>query len=130
MGRTASPVTPGTNPTPDAPEAEASPVTPGTNPTPDAPEAEASPVTPGAGETNTAAAGTDLSETVKAQAAEIAELKAMMRTIARNQVAVAVPEKVVLPTMASVLESKPTIPVLTEDGWYVPPVHPTDRKVS
>jgi len=106
MGRTASPVTPGTSPATDTgADLETAVVQEGLK----------------------AEVATSENEGLRA---EIAELRQLVKMLGRNQVAVAAPEKVELPTMASVLESKPTIPVLTEDGWYVPPVHPTDRKVS
>lgn len=59
--------------------------------------------------------------------AEIAELKAMVKALGRNQIATAMPEKVKLPELGEVMKDKPAVPVLTAGGWYVPPVHPTDR---
>lgn len=59
--------------------------------------------------------------------AQIAELKSMVKTLGRNQAAQAGGEKVELPELEAVMAQKPTIPMLTKQGWYVPAVHPTDR---
>lgn len=57
---------------------------------------------------------------------EMADLKALVHQLGRNQ-AVESAEPVELPTMKSVIKQNPSIPVLTEEGWFVPVVHPTDR---
>lgn len=104
MGRRAA-VTPGTDPQPDTPEG-------------DAPEVGAAPVD---------FADADLREIVRKQAADMADMRATIKALARNQVATAPAEKVKLPAMAEVLKANPKVPVLSEEGWFVPPVHPTDR---
>lgn len=119
MGRTAAPVTPGTNPAPST----------------DADELAQDALQAGA----LAAAATSETEGAKVDVAvmhaelakrdaEIAQMKAMMQALGRNQVAQAMPEKVKLPELDAVMKQKPDIPVLTAAGWYVPPVHPTDKK--
>ena len=55
--------------------------------------------------------------------AEIAELRRMFASLARNQ-AVASAEPVELPELSSVIKQAPVSPVLTKQGWYVPPVLP------
>lgn len=59
---------------------------------------------------------------------EVRELKALVQQLSRNQVAQSMPEKVDLPELDDVMKKKPPIAVLTKQGWYVPAVHPTDRK--
>lgn len=104
MGRTASPATPGTNHTPDTPaDLEEAVVQEGVK----------------------AEVATSENENLRA---ELAELRQMVAMLGRNQVATAMPEKVELPTMAATVKSAPKVPVLTAVGWYVPPVHPTDRE--
>lgn len=105
----------------------------------------ASPVTPGAStapaESTDTAATSDLEQAVveKGLEAEVAtsenaklqsqvdELRALVMQLSKNQVATALPEQVKLPTMKETMAKKPEIAVLTEEGWYVPAVHPTDR---
>lgn len=113
MGRTASPVTPGASTAPaDSPEAD--------KPASTAPDGAAQ------GAQATSPDG-DLRAQVEAQAREMAEMRATIKLLARNQIATAMPEKVELPTMKDTMAKKPEVAVLTEEGWYVPPVHPTDR---
>ena len=100
MARTAAPAIPGTEPTP----------------APDAFQAEGSMDT---GPEN------DLDSTSQLKA-QVAELSALVKQLAKNQSS-ASPAPVKHPTMAAVIKSAPKVPVLTEDGWYVPEVHPTDR---
>lgn len=88
-------------------------VTPGTDPKPDTPEVEHN-------DTPTPSSDSDLR-------AEIAELRNLVKQLGRNQAAQAMPEKVKLPTMAEVIKGDPKVPVLTENGWFVPAIHPTDR---
>lgn len=64
-------------------------------------------------------------QTVARMAREMADLRALVHQLGRNQVASS-PVKEDLPTMKSVQKDAPTIPVLTEEGWYVPEVHPMD----
>lgn len=103
MGRTASPATPGTNPVSDSTDDLAQAV-----------------VSEGL-----------RAETAEAKAErlerEMVELRALVHQLGRNQVAQALPERVELPSLASVMKQKPPIAVLTAEGWYVPEVHPTDR---
>lgn len=121
MGRTAAPVTPGTNPAPST----------------DADELAQDALQAGA----LAAAATSEAEEQKEGNAELhaelakrdrelAELRSMVQALGRNQVAQAMPEKVKLPELDAVMKQKPDIPVLTAAGWYVPPVHPTDKKAA
>lgn len=118
MGRTAAPVTPGTNPTP-APDAEdlaKDTLAAGALAAAATSEAEQANV-------NVAVMHAELAK----RDAEIAEMRAMLKALGRNQLATAAPEKVKLPAMKDVMKDKPSIAVLTEEGWYVPTVHPTDR---
>ena len=100
-------------------------VTPGTDPTPT--EDEATGAAP-----ELSMEGMSENDMLKAQLAQqardIADMRLTMKALARNQVATAAPEKVELPTMAAVLKTNPTVPVLTVEGWFVPRVHPTDRE--
>ena len=57
---------------------------------------------------------------------EMAEMRQLVAQLGRNQTA-ANAAPVELPTMKTVQAQKPNVPVLTEEGWYVPAVHPTDR---
>lgn len=111
MGRSASPVTPGTNPTTDTPA-----------------DLEEAVVQEGVKAEVAASENDDLRAIVAKQSEMIADMQRSMQALARNQVASVMPEKVELPTMASVVKSAPKVPVLTAEGWYVPPVHPTDRE--
>lgn len=104
MGRTASPATPGTDPIPKNDDDLAK----------DALNAGA------LAAAATSEAG-DLQAKVDAQAKDIADLRALVHTMSRNQVAQAMPEKVELPDLDDVMKKKPTISVLTKQGWYVPP---------
>jgi len=88
-------------------------VTPGTDPQPDTPEGDEPEV--------------DLREIVRKQAADMADMRATIKALARNQVATAPAEKVELPDMADVVKANPKVPVLSKEGWFVPLVHPTDR---
>lgn len=113
MGRTASPVTPGTTPTPEA--AAAGPAADGVND-----EAAVALVSEGL---RAETAETEVEQLRR----EMAEMRALVIQMSKNQVtATAAP--VELPTMAATLKKSPTVPVLTAEGWYVPAVHPTDRK--
>lgn len=98
----------------------ASPATPGTTPQADAEVGEAL-----------------LNEGLRAEVAEteadklrreMADLKALVQQLSRNQVAQVMPEQVELPDLADIMKKPPSIAVLTKQGWYVPEVHPTDRK--
>lgn len=63
----------------------------------------------------------ELARQMKALQAENARLAANQRVIASS----GVKEPVKLPTMKEALANgKPDIPVLTDEGWYVPPVMP------
>ena len=118
MPRTAKPVQPGTNPTP-APDAEdlaKDTLAAGALAAAATAEAEQANV-------NVAVLHAELAK----RDAEMAEMRAMLKALGRNQLATAVPDKVVLPSMKDVMSKKPSIPMLTEEGWYVPDVHPTDR---
>lgn len=99
MARTAPPATPGTDPN-------------AVTATSDAPEA-AVPETP--------------EQKVARLEREMADMRAMMQTLGRNQLAQSMPEKVSLPELAAIMKQKPDIPVLTQAGWYVPPVLPQQR---
>lgn len=130
MGRTASPVTPGTSPTTStdtidtAADSGLSALDP-SNPdkTGTALEGEAN---TGKAQGASASDAPDLQAQLAVQQKEIDDLKALVRQVTRNQASAAA-EPVKLPSMAATLKQKPEIPVLTEDGWYVPAVHPTDR---
>jgi len=99
----------------------AAPAVPGTPPTTGADESLAQ----GAGLTvDPADANAVLHATVAQQSSEIASLKAMVAALGRNQAAQVAPEKVELPDLAAVMKQKPDIPVLTKQGWYVPPKLP------
>lgn len=126
MGRSAAPVEPGTTPKPDTATPEGTVL--GAD--------EAAQV----GEALTQAAVTetvltdenkDLAATVAAMAArmrqqdaEIARLSANQRVLATN----ANPPPPELPTMDEALKNGiPAMPVLTKEGWYVPPILPTPQ---
>lgn len=52
---------------------------------------------------------------------ELAETRDLVRQLAANQkLQAAAPVQVKLPTMAEVVKLKPTVPMLTEEGWFVP----------
>lgn len=72
----------------------------------------------------------DLQATVDKQKQELAELKAMVNALARNQAATMPGPAIALPTLESVMKNPPQVQVLTQKGWYVPAIHPTDRKVG
>lgn len=114
MARTAAPAVPGTPPTTGADESLAQ----------DALQAGAlaAAATSEAGEAKDANAL--LHATVAQQSSEIASLKAMVAALGRNQAAQVAPEKVELPDLAAVMKQKPDVPVLTKQGWYVPPKLP------
>lgn len=109
MGRTAAPATPGTDP-----------------------NAPATPADPAAEIAGALAETAEVKEavTLADALAMIASLQSQVQTLGRNQVAQAVPEKVKLPELAAVMKQKPDIPVLTQGGWYVPSVLPSQRKVD
>lgn len=94
-------------------------VTPGTDPKPEVTEDEM--VASAAG--GLVPADADL----RTALAQIAELQSLVKQLGRNQAAQATPEKIKLPTMAEVIKGDPKVPVLTENGWFVPAIHPTDR---
>lgn len=111
MGRTAAPAIPGTDPSAPAHQ-------PGGAATPDADVLKAA-------EGTTAVPEADRLAKLER---DNAELRAMVMALGRNAAATSMPAKVELPTIESVVKQKPDIPVLTSSGWYVPPVHPTDKK--
>jgi len=57
----------------------------------------------------------------------IAQLQGQVQALGRNQAAQVTGEKVELPELEDVMKQAPKVSVLTKKGWYVPPVHPTDR---
>jgi len=59
--------------------------------------------------------------------AMIAELKGQVKALGRTQAAQITGEKIELPDLDAVIKQSPKVTVLTKQGWYVPPVHPTDR---
>ena len=61
---------------------------------------------------------------------EMADMRAMVQTLGRNQLAMSVTEKVDLPELGAVMKQKPDTPVLTKGGWYVPAVLPSQRVVN
>lgn len=61
----------------------------------------------------------DLTETQILQN-QVAELSAMVRQLAAQRPASSMPQVEELPTMAEVMKNKPTVPVLTKEGWFVP----------
>lgn len=102
---------------------KSAPVTPGTNPASEDLTGEAN--TGAAG--NTPIEGETPEQAVIRQQKQIDDLMRLVHQLGRNQVAQALPERVELPSLASVMKQKPPIAVLTAEGWYVPEVHPTDR---
>lgn len=98
MGRTAAPATPGTDPN------AADPV-------------EAVAAVPETAE-----------QKVARLEREMADMRSLVLTLGRNQSAQAMPEKVPLPDLDSIVKQKPDIPVLTKQGWYVPAVLPQQRR--
>lgn len=114
MARTAAPAVPGTPPTTGADESLAQ----------DALQAGAlaAAATFEAGEAKDANAV--LHATVAQQSSQIAALQAQIVALGRNQAAQVAPEKVELPELAAIIKQKPDIPVLTKQGWYVPPKLP------
>lgn len=111
MARTAAPVTPGADPA-------AAPITR---------SGEVVVLPEGVGTADMVVASDD--DEVAKLRAELAEMKALLGQVARqNQPA---PVAVKLPTMAEVLkDGKPDSPVLTAEGWYVPAVLPSQRQVG
>jgi len=107
MSRTASPAVPGTNPR-DTDE-------------PSLRDDVASALRPQA-----ASADESLEDKVARQDREMAELRSLVAQLGKNQTA-SMAEAVELPTMKAVQKQNPSIPVLTDEGWFVPAVHPTDR---
>ena len=100
MGRTAAPATPGTDPN-AAPEGDAS----------------------------AAVAVVETAEQrVERLERETADLRALVHQLGRNQAAQVRPELVELPELADVMKDPPKIPVLTKQGWLVPPILPGQQK--
>lgn len=120
MGRTAAPATPGTDP-------NAAPATPGGDTGTDVAQDSAAAAASGApaGEVTLA----DAMALIKAQQEQMKAMQVQMQLLGRNQVAQAMPEKVQLPELGTVMKQKPDVPVLTQGGWYVPPVLPQQRIV-
>lgn len=123
MGRSASPVTPGSNPTPEVAA------------TADVDQLAQDTLAAGAlaaAATSEAEGQKDANAVLHAELAkrdsQIAELMGMVKNLARNQVATSMPDKVELPSMKDAMKSNPKVPVLTAEGWFVPPIHPTDRE--
>ena len=104
MGRTAAPATPGTDPN-AAPAADAA----------EAVVEAAAPETP--------------EQKVARLEREMAEMRAMVKTLGRNQAAQHAPP-VDLPDLADVMKQKPDTPILTKQGWLVPAVLPSQRVVN
>ncbi|VTU25303.1 hypothetical protein H4CHR_01567 [Variovorax sp. PBS-H4] len=100
MGRTAAPATPGTDPA-AAPAPED-----GVPAVPETPE-----------------------EKVARLEREMADMKALVQSIGRNQ-AVQHQPAVALPELADIMAKKPDFSVLTKQGWYVPAVLPSQRTGS
>lgn len=109
MGRTAQPVEPGTEPTPEKALTADTATT----------AAELEQV-----------ADQDLQAKVKAAEDKVAELTAIVHALAKNQTATMPQAAAPLPTMAEAMKKKHAIPVLTTEGWLVPEIHPTDRKAA
>lgn len=97
-------------------------VTPGTDPQTETPEGVGT-----AAVMPLPAGDTDLRALVEQQARDMADMRATIKALARNQIATAPAEKVELPDMADVIKANPKVPVLSKEGWFVPVVHPTDR---
>lgn len=92
----------------------------------------AAPVTPG---TDPAAADESTmartaAPTVEGLQAEIAEMRALMGQVVRQQQAASPQPPVDLPTMAQVMKDKPASSVLTKEGWFVPAVLPSQRQTN
>lgn len=116
MGRTASPAIPGTDPT----------TSEGVSALSQASGLDTDTSDVFAADTLSPPADESTDEKIARQQRDIDELRALVHQMGKNQ-AVASAELVKLPTMKTVQAQKPNIPALTEDGWYVPAVHPTDR---
>jgi hypothetical protein len=108
MGRTAAPATPGTDPNAAAPDDKALGVDPKLL-------RDAEPEI--------------VEQKVARLEREMAEMRAMVKTLGRNQAAQHAPP-VDLPDLADVMKQKPDTPILTKQGWLVPAVLPSQRVVN
>ncbi|RQO38624.1 hypothetical protein DBR37_01645 [Herminiimonas sp. KBW02] len=51
---------------------------------------------------------------------QVAELAAMVKVLSAQRAPSSMPTSAKLPSMSEVLKNKPEVPVLTEEGWFVP----------